>query len=544
MIPQLLFFIKSQRLALISVLLCIFYLAITLPAFWQSSHLLYNLEPYPDGLLYALSARNFILEGDLALNYQDSHTDFWVAPLYSYVLAIGYLLSQTPQIFYLVNILLGLLSLVALFILTWKTTHSSIAVFITSVIYLAHSYILWLPTIPMAENLSLLLLISSLAFLLIPEKQSWKSFSFLMLSAIGLVLTKYATAVLALALIVLGIIQFRHNYTKPFFLISVSAMLFAFFSFSILITSPFNLLQSFVSALISGTNSYYSFSFFFSNLSSYLNTLVGSNGTFLWQTTPLSSIWILIVFLISLATLWMKKIQYRWKIFILASIFVAQFPLMLIFYVVDARYIIFSIPIFAIGIGWLAAFAWERSYRFSVFLVLGLLLVAHMLTQQPLLRQIVADNVLGRSTAWQHEAILHFDQTIPQSTKETFLITALPPHLIDAYSQSQYKSLPLSTNQEFISKGQWVWGSEMDPKLTHENFASLYDQSDLFNLVDQLIGTTEQLVYISNAYITHQSSVLSDYEMFKERYTLELYKTGCSRACDVYLIKQPLPISN
>ena len=73
------------------LLLCIIYVIFTLPSLFSSHHILFNLEPYPDGLLYIQPALNVAAGKGFGLVHDQHFLVAWVPPFYSLVLAVGYL---------------------------------------------------------------------------------------------------------------------------------------------------------------------------------------------------------------------------------------------------------------------------------------------------------------------------------------------------------------------------------------------------------------------------------------------------------------------
>ena len=69
-----------------------------------------------------------------------------------------------------------------------------------------------------------------------------------------------------------------------------------------------------------------------------------------------------------------------------------------------------------------------------------------------------------------------------------------------------------------------MWGTELD-------------YTDLSASYKRLLENGTRL-YISNAYVTQQASVIADYEQLKQQFELELVSEGCDHACDIYLVKK------
>lgn len=531
-------FFKKHLYVLVISLIALAYITITLPALFQTNHFLANLEPYPDGMLYALSARNFAGGGNLALTYREAAIPIWVPPLYAITLIPGYLMSQAPQMFYFSNVLFGVASLLLLIWIIFKSTQSWMATSFAGLLYLTHAYVLWLPSVPMAENISLLLFTAAIAALYLPKKFALKHFTLVATLAVLLILTKYATVFPAIALVVLAGYRMRSMLTKKKLTIIAiigSALVGVFW---LIVQNPFTLALGTFNTVLASDNPFFGLRFVLPNIISYTKALTIS-GPFLWLLTPLTSV-VTVAGFIATIVLFLsdKQGETHWRATNLIILFLAQFPLQLVFYTVDTRYVIFSIPLLVLGISWLFAHLTTK-YR-TEYLVLGaiLFLIGHTLFQLPLYREVLAANLLGKSTAWQHQAILHFDQSLPAATDDAFIITALPPFLVDSYTEGQYRVLPLSTHQEFVAKGEWVWGSDVDPRaLELTSSTPQFEQDQLYQLADHLLSEGKT-VYISNAYITHLHEVVSDYEAWLNQYSLEPISSGCDNACNLMKLTQ------
>ncbi len=506
--------LKSQLLKLKNTwplwLALLGYIAVTLPAFFQSQHLFHNLEPYPDGLLYALSGRNWALGRGLHLTFSFGSVPLWVPPLYPLVLGIGYYLSSAVNTFYLVNCFLGSMTLYFLFLVVRHFTPKPGYQLLILGLYLSHSLLWWLPSVPMSENLSLLIFTGLIWSLFQPltKKNTLLTITFL----ISLLLTRYSTiGLVAFSGLVLLVKMKQYLSLKKvivmcLFLLSLGELVLRSMG-----TSSMLLLQGTFSQIWQGSE-FYNFCFIWPNTLIYLKSLLWQQGPFLWLTNSLSSFAVVGLFMAGLV----KQVrQQQWLDFtILTGLFLSVFPLQLVFYTADTRYILYVLPIMLAGIASLVGNS-QQTFRWSAILVLAILL--NLFLGQNLAKQVIANNWLGRSQAWQQQAVFQFNQTLPENAQ---IITTLPPFLVDAYQDKFYRILPLSSSQEFLSKKQYIWGYDI-------NYADLIQ-----NYTDWL--NQGETLYISNAYITHQQKVIDDFERYKQVFELELIATGCQNACNIY----------
>lgn len=526
--------IKKHILVLISSSIVFIYLVITLPAWLGSNHFLFNLEPYPDGLLYALSGRNIAMGRDFGLFYRDAHLQLWVPPLYSLVLATGYFVHLHPSTFYLVNTTLGALTVLGITYFVHKITKNPLAAFVAGVVYVAHAYIIWLPSVPMTENISLFIFTYALLTLL-QNKTTIQSNIGMGILILGLILTRYANIVTSGLFFLLLIVKNRVNLYFLFqkqkqvlllgTLIALIAVLTGLYRSGVL-----QLLIStgirFVSALINGSR-FYSFQFLVSNITSYSSIVLGFPHTFLWLRTALTSPFLLLSSCLTWVYLFRSQNNlFRWQSLVLFGAFLSLFPVLLVFYYVDSRYVIHLIPILAVTLGLGFNQLQQKKSLVVAIVVSFLLLTLHATTQISLYKEILINNWLHRSQAWQYQAIQSFNTSLPD---QALLITALPPFLVDAYQEKPYRVLPLSPAQEFLQKEEYVWGDDVP-------------YSDLLVGYEKWLEEGREL-YISNAYVTHQQAVIADFEAFKERFYLQLVSEGCLQACNLYRL-QLKPVSS
>lgn len=527
-------FLLQNRVVLFSSLL---YFCITLPAFFQKNHVLYNLEPYPDGLLYVNSVKNFVETGKFALRYNGTFLSIWTPFFYSLSLVPFYLLTQNPIFFYLANITFGLVSLLLIAQLV-KENSGHLAAFFAGLLWLSHSYLLWLPSVPMSENLSLLLFV--LALYLLNKKASVKNSLALFATAGVLFLTRYALLGSAGILILLALYRLSKQIklSKTQLILLTSA--FCLLPIALLLSNKF-VLAMFKEAFVqlSKPNSqFYGFRFITTNLTYYLNSLLGIKQNLLWLTTSITTLPVLLIALFSVIGNRKKSMNNFFQLILFS---LASFVPLIIFYAQDVRYGIFVLPVIVILAGAAISNIQQSAIKNEKLkIILNYSLIIFSLTFSvyhylPITKLVIANNLLGRSTAWQQQSLYHFNNYFREAKIENpILITALPPYLSTWYQDANYRLLPLSKYQEFLSKRQKIWGKNIN----------YYDLRGYFEKIVYSIeySATNETLFISNAYITHNSRVKADYEKIKEEFELELVSEGCKGACDIYLLnKEEIP---
>lgn len=489
------------------------YLLFTLPALLDSNHFLYNLEPYPDGLLYALSGKNFWLGRGLKLISPFGELTNWVPPVYSLVLGLGAFIFSIPTSFYITNIIINLLTITVFYWILKTTTKNLATKIIGMIALLSHFIFFWLPSSPLTENISLLFFTTMIASFFIKD---WKKYLLLSFSILGLLFTRYSIFPLIIGGIMVPLFIFFKKLS-PRKKVIISLFSLGLFILALWFLSLKNIyLLGFSKTILNNTSPWFGTRFITSHLMIYFKMLVFSKGLFLWLNIGLTNFIFFGLFLTSLFVL-LKKKQWQ-KFWILSILFIAQLPLQLVFYVADARYLIYSIPLVVLGLTWLIDILPKKRKLLIITTVVGIVL--QLFLQRLFVRQVLADNLLGRSTAWQYEAVKHFNSVLKD---EEVLITALPPFLVNTYQTSSYRVAPLSYTQEFMNKKQYLWGNDLN-----------YEQ--LINTYQQWLNDGK-IIYISNAYITHHQDVIEDYENMKEIFSLTLVSEGCNNACDIYKLE-------
>ncbi len=506
----------------------VMYLAITVPALFQKHHFLYNLEPYPDALLYSLPSQNLAHGSGLKLIFENSGIKPWVPPLYSLVLTPVSFLWSSPASFYVTNLILGLLSLWGIGALLRARTRSLIATAVGLALYLSHSFILWLPGVAMSENLTLCLTAWLLYFVLKPEFKL-KDAILTLLLALSLVMTRYALVITAATAVLIAIFRFwSHSSSRQrtWLLFGILGCATIFWVTASLVTAnPLVLFQSMASQLFQTDSAFFSLAFIPKSVDFYWQALLGDRlKIFLWQFSPLSSWPILTLAIASFVSVWRQpRRELKQLAVFLVLLFLSQFGLLLHFYSQDSRYIVLSVPMLSV----LIALTWNWLTKPEAKLVyLALILIflpIHLWQQRSLFKQLVGNNLLGRSHGWQQEAALEWRSQLP---KESWLISAIPPFLVNAYAPSHFHLLPLSRHQEFISKNQQAWSLPVN------------SESDLFAVYDSILSQ-EIPLYVSNAYLSHEFKVVTDFEAIKTHYLLEQKAAGCLGTCNLYRILGP-----
>lgn len=498
------------------------FVALTLRNPFSDHHFLFNLEPYPDGLFYVVPALRLATGQSFSFTYQDlTVVKPSVLPFYSLVISLGYVISPVAQTFYGVNVLLGVLSVVGLGLLCKKIGWSWWSRAMVLLTYLLHLIIAWLPSVPMAENLGLPILIwAILGLLYLKDHPLWPIVTAVLIASLVFVKYTFIGPAVVLALFLLWRLDPRVAPKKLLKVFGVWLVLGIIFGWYQIQTgfNPFNVVTTLgqTSTVVSNTT-FYALEYLPANAIAYLKMLGGVDTNFLWLRGPFTPGVLLLTILVGGWQSFRSQTTFKWVSLLLLLLFVAQFPVLLIFYVVDARYLILSLPLIALGVG-LTLEVTQPKWLFSG-LVIGSLLF-FCLQQRQLAKSLIAANWLGRSEAWQYQAVKAADQVIPN---DSYLITALPPFLFEIYSQHHYQTLPLSEAQEFLEKQQYVWPAVTD----NQNLTTNY----------QTLLSAGKKIYVTKAYLTAETEFSEDFTTLQKNFNLKLIKEGCLQTCNIYQLE-------
>ena len=287
-----------------------FYLFLTLPALLDQNHFLYNLEPYPDGLLYALSGKNFWLGRGLKLIFSFGEVNQWVPPLYSIILGLPALILKQPYAFYLINILISISYLAIFYWLVKTTTKNKWTKVLGLVILLSHSLLMLLPSLPMTENLTLLFFILLIASFFVT---GYKRYLLTLVAFVGAMLTRYSILpVLISGLLIIPLLSLQKaSWQKKLSLIlfALTLLLAAWWFLSL---RGINIL-GFLASLTSNVSPWQGTRFIYPNFIAYSKMLLFNQGLFLWLNIGLTNLVFFGLFLISWVVMWKKKLWPKYR---------------------------------------------------------------------------------------------------------------------------------------------------------------------------------------------------------------------------------------
>lgn len=498
-----------------------------LGALVRPPHILLNLEPYPDALMYLVPPYNFVQGNGWQLLVADEAFLPNVPPLYSLSLVPFFFLFRSISSFVLLNLVL-LVGVLWFFYRTLQNlTKSQVVEFLGLVVLLSHLVLVWYATLPMSELMGLVLLAAALYLF---SQRDWpKQANWLAVLAGLLLLTRYTlypvalmvALVVSVKLLVVKKYRLLLNFISILAIFVIAATVYQFQQgegpLYGLVAPYLNLAPRSVVPTSATETAFVSPAYIWPNLNRYFGIMSGRSDWLLWHHWRVTSLLVLMAGSFGWVVLLRRKPIFAWISMVL---FISLLVLILPFYVVDVRYILpawlFICMWATVALIWLS----ERKGLKFTLIAGGLIVGSLLLAQLPLMKTLLTENVLRTAQPWQYLAV---KEVSSQLDNEDRLITALPPHYVNLFSENNLVLLPLSPAQEFMQKGIPAWGSNVP-------------YEDLLTGYQTWLEEGREL-FITNAYITHQQAVIDDYEAFKTRFDFELVSEGCQGVCNLYQLQ-------
>lgn len=506
-----------------------------------------NFEPHPDTFNYIDPALNLIKGKSFNLNREGRIRVQAVPPLYSFSLMPLFLLKSDPRMAYYANVILSSVSLLFFWLILRRIFVNKLIIFFLLVLYVTNYFIYWVPSLIMAENLTLTLFLISVFLLL--SKPVIVNQILLAALAIGLYATKYANISLTFTIIFfsLGKIILEKIVLKQKIKLMLPLLVAVFLFFAVLaafegITKGNNIFTQALEHLSSiersvpknntpsetiSASSWFGIQYVRHNLPLYINSLLGAPNRFLWDHTPLVPKFIAIAGLVGIiGSIFSKK--YRFLSQVLLFSLSATVMFMSTFYSFDARYLYIAIPTLLIGFG-LFLMDLENKIlkkKFFFILLIFVFICIYLISNFTRIKSQISLNLRYAETPWNYVAVLkmneYFSADKIKSEKKPVLISALPPFLIDYYSNGNYTLLPLSYEQEFRGIKETVWGPN--------------DYSNLPKLYKKYLNEGYE-VYVSRAGLGNESYTNRDFNTIIAEFDTKLVLRGCYDQCNIYSVK-------
>lgn len=505
-----------------------------------------NFEPYPDTFNYINPALNLVAGMGFNIGRGGRVIQSHVPPLYSISLLPVFMFKSDSRMSYYSNVILAFISLLLFWSILRKIIANKFILFFLLILYITNYFIYWVPSVIMAENLTLTLYLAGVYFLLV---KTTKINAFMLgLFAVGSYATKYANiaVTLSLAFIFFGktifgdlmtnqkvqqLLFFTLSMTLFFLLLGIFEALFQSTNiFTQIFEQLFSIFKSIPSVAIQGNavsagSTWFGVQYVSKNFPQYISSLMGAPNRFLWDQTPLVPRLVAIFGLIGLfSALMLKKIRYL--AFSLLLILSTIIIFLSSFYSFDARYIYIAIPSLLIGLGLFLEILEVKILRKPIFSFLVCTLIfIYLVSSFTRIKSQIGLNLRHAETPWNYIAILkmneYFTSDKVRNNPKPILISALPPFLIDYYSNGNYMLLPLSYEQEFRGQEvrQIIWGPN--------------DYSDLPKLYKKYLVEGFD-VYVSRAGLGNEGYTNRDFNIIVNEFDTNLVLSGCFDQCNIY----------
>lgn len=505
-----------------------------------------NFEPYPDAIYYISPALNLIKGQGFNVNREGRVFNANAPPLYSISFIPMFILKADPRMAYYSNVVLAIISLSFFWLILKKILTNKLVIYSLLILYITNYFIYFVPSIIMAENLILALFLAGLFFLL-SEVTAGSSIIIALLS-VGIYATKFSSITLSISMILLFlgkiflsklVVKRKIKQILSFFL-SV-ALCSAALGIFLAVTSNYDIVSHILSNLSLIGNSvpkglatkettspatWFAIQYVSHNLPSYVNSLIGNSNRFLWDYTPLVPKYAAIGGILGILMGIFNK-RFRLLSLSLFLYIVTLIAFQSTFYSFDARYIYIAIPSLIIGFG-LFLNVIENVFRRSIITntIIFIIIVIYLTTSFTRIKSQISLNLKYSETPWYYISVLKLNEYFTNDKiidgKKPLVISAVPPFLIDYYSNGNYTVLPLSYEQEFRSIKEIVWGPN--------------DYSDLPRLYKKYLDDGYN-VYVSRAGLGNESYTNRDFNIIITEFDTKLVLQGCYDQCNIYSVK-------
>ncbi len=508
-----------------------------------------NFEPYPDTFFYINPALNFVKGEGFNMNREGRAVKLRVPPLYSFSLIPVFVINPDPRMSYYTNVFLAFISLFLFFRILKKIFPNRIILYSLLILYITNYYIYWIPSLIMAENLTLTLYLTAI-YLLLSNVSGLNSIITAVL-AVGIYATKYANVPITITLSFLYVLKIL--YTRSVFKQKINPLIFflLFLILCYLILSFFERLTTgndlffrifgnlslvyhtvYKETVLTNTasSSWFGTVYIKQNLPLLIKSLLGNQNRFLWDYTPLIPNYVGILGLVGIViSIFYKKLR---LVAISLLLFLSSLIIFLsTFYTFDARYIFIAIPTLIIGFGFFLMILENKIFFGKKMLLNSLILIFiffYLTGSFTRIKSQMSLNLRYAETPWYYIAVLKMNEYFTPDKvvngKKPVLISALPPFFVDYYSNGNYTLLPLSYDQEFRGQStrEIVWGPN--------------DYSNLPKLYKKYLDEGYD-VYVSRAGLGNEGYTNRDFNTIVDKFDTELVLSGCFDQCNIYSVR-------
>jgi len=483
-----------------------------------------NLEPYPDSLYYATPAWNFIHRIGFNMKVFGWQANLIVPPLYSiYLLPFFYFFGDVRS-FYFANICLMIGSIIFFILLLRRIFKDNFLVIgLISFLTVTNYYLFNLPSLLMAENITLFFLIAGLNLLF----SKINSFRLFLLSFWGVLIwsIKFANLPLGVVFYLLASLKIWKEknkiWLKKYLIYSmIAGFIFIFYC----LLSRIFFIQKDLGSVKS-----FSLEYFLPYLKLYFGNLLGNSTHYLWFREKLTSPFTGWLVIGGLAIGFIKK-ERKFISLQLILFIVSLVGFMSFFYAQDARYVLVILPLWLIFIGFLVEFVQRKVNKYFggifIFVLIVVLLFSKNFGYRENERMIVSLkkqlslNLKYKEDPWNYIAVTQFNKFFKNKKNEhSYLGTFLPPFFVNFYTNNKYIYLPIIEGQDFFPEK-----SGFLKQMEIKNINSYY----------QKLLKENKKVYVSNYYGSNLKNWQEKFDSLKNEFKLTLKQQGCFDACNIY----------
>lgn len=538
-----------QRFVILTIFLLFLLLLIKNP--YSGQNIISDFEPLPDSIHYVSPARSFISGQGLQITYEGRPLSPSVPPFYSLFLTPFYFFSNDARSYYFANVLLAIFSVGMFYFIMVKLKLNFFLRIICFFCFCTSIYIYWYPSVPMAENLFLPLYLLSIYLLL--SKTKIRNIIVAGFVCVSFYATKYIDIMVSgvFGLVYLyKIVALRQD--KKFFYLDISIFIISvvvplfLFDFIEYINKGYHIwpigyfIQIFQIGFTSVINSsstpissyYVSPIHVVFNIGQYMAGFIGGELITAGQGMIIMSP---IVGMIGLIGLLLNPFFSKFKlvsIYLTAS-FLSVFVFACFFYVTEGRYLFFAVPVLILSFSlivdrlWLFFMTINRGYL--IYLTAGIILVLVLFSQiPPVYRQLKEfGSIVNFDRNYSVIMMLNSDFKNLSEDNKIVVISVIPPYIFDYYSKPNYKLLPLSLRQTFMSTPEITWGND--------------DYSDLIKLYKKYINLG-YILYLSTFKVEYSEPsngiqrflFYNDFNKIRQNFNLEKVANDCDKKCNLY----------
>ncbi len=521
-------FLKDTKKIFTAIMLILIavYILLAYKAPYSERTLVPNAEPFPDTLYYGIPSWNAAHGNGFVMKAFNYESKIITPPLYSIYLIPFFAVFDDVRSFYFANMILGIGALILFLLTVRKLFDDDFGIFVTFFIgflYTTNFYIYYIPSLLMAENITLF--VSMLAIFLLVDDINKKNTIFAGITGTALSLIKLSNLPLSAAFYFLYFLKLIKSKSakkqiKNYLTISIIAgILFVVYIVSTgLLVGHKNL----------SAGAGFSADFLTENFIKYSSFLFGAPSHFIWyeykMVNSLLAIPIILGIIAGLSSEKFKSVAYQFLLYGLSVII-----FMSAFYFVDSRYILMLYPLLLIFIGIMfyeikKRISMKVSMAVMILLSIGYLVLPNsgqISGERPIItfKKQIGLNFKHAETPWNYIAVKEFNIYFDKSAEKTYLGSFLPPYFVGFYANGNYKYLPISMGQEFY----------YDKKNSAEEY-----YADVSTYYKKLVKEGNN-VYISSYYQNNnRDGWKKDFENLTKDFTLTKVHEGCLGACDIY----------